>query len=53
MSFQDKTSSTRFNRYVQARLLLALVIHLKFELFEMDVKIVFRNGNLEDKIYMD
>ena len=35
------------------RLLLALVTHLNLELFQMDVKIAFLNGNIEEEIYMN
>jgi len=40
-------------RFTSIRLLLALVAHLDFELFQMDVKTAFFNGNLEEDIYMD
>jgi len=40
-------------RLSSVRLLLALVAHLNLELFQMDVKTDFLNGNLEEDIYMD
>jgi len=40
-------------RFASIRLLLALVAHLDLELFQMDVKTAFLNGNLEKDIYMD
>jgi len=40
-------------RLAFVRLLLALVAHLDLELFQMDVKTAFHNGNIEEKIYMD
>jgi len=40
-------------RFASIRLLLALVAHLDLESFQMDVKTVFLNGNLEEEIYMD
>ena len=39
-------------RLSSIRLLLALVAHLDLELFQMDVKTAFLNGNLEEEIYM-
>ena len=40
-------------RFASFRLLPALVAHLDLELFQMDVKTVFLNGNLEEEIYMN
>jgi len=40
-------------RFASIRMLLALVVHLDLELFQMDVKTAFLNGNLEEEIYMD
>jgi len=40
-------------RIVSICLLLALVSHLNLELFQMDIKTTFLNGNLEEEIYMD
>jgi len=40
-------------RFASIRLLLAMVIHLDLELFQMDVKTAFLNGSLEEEIYMD
>jgi len=40
-------------RIASVRLLLALVAHLDLQLFQMDVKTAFLNGNLEEEIYMD
>jgi len=34
-------------------LLLALVANLDLELFQMVIKTIFLNGNLEEEIYMD
>ena len=34
-------------------LLLALVIHLDLELFQIDIKNNFLNGNPDEEIYMD
>ena len=39
-------------RLSSIRLLLALAAHLDLELFQMDVKTAFLNGNLEEEIYM-
>ena len=35
------------------RIILALVAHFDLELQQMDVKIVFLNGDLEDEVYME
>ena len=40
-------------RFAPIRLFLALVVHLDLDLFQMYVKIAFRNVNPEEKIYMD
>ena len=40
-------------RIASIHLLLALVAHLDLELFQMDIKTAFLNGNLEEEIYMD
>ena len=34
-------------------LILAIVAHMNLELYQMDVKIVFLNGELDEEIYMD
>ena len=34
------------------RILLSIVIHYDYEIWQMDVKTAFLNGNLEEKIYM-
>jgi len=48
----EETFST-IVRFASIRLLVALVAHLDLELFQMDVKNAFINGNLEEEIYMD
>ena len=40
-------------RFASIHRLLALIAHLDLELFQMDVKTAFLNGNLEEEIYMD
>jgi len=40
-------------RLSSVRLLLVLVAYLDLELFQMDVKTAFLNGNLEEETYMD
>ena len=34
------------------RILLSIVAHFDYEIWQMDVKIVFLNGNLDEEIYM-
>ena len=40
-------------RFASIRLLLTLVAHLDLELFQMDIKTAFLNGNLEEEINMN
>ena len=40
-------------RFVSIRLIQAIVAHLDLELFQMDVKIAFLNGELDEEICMD
>ena len=39
-------------RFASIRLILAIIAHLNLELYQMDVKTVFLNGELEEEIYM-
>ena len=34
------------------RILLSITAHYDYEIWQMDVKIAFLNGNLEEEIYM-
>ena len=40
-------------RFASIRLILAIVAHLDLELYQMDVKTAFLNGELDEEIYMD
>ena len=40
-------------RFASIRLILAIVTNLDLELYQMDVKTAFLNGELDEKIYMD
>ena len=40
-------------RFASVRLILAIVANLNLELYQMDVKIAFFNGELDEEIYMD
>ena len=40
-------------RFASVRLILAIVANLNLELYQMDVKIAFLNGELHEEIYMD
>ncbi|KAL0396255.1 UNVERIFIED_CONTAM: Retrovirus-related Pol polyprotein from transposon TNT 1-94 [Sesamum calycinum] len=40
-------------RFASVRLILVIVAHLDLELFQMDVKTAFLNGELDEEIYMD
>ncbi|KAL0405649.1 UNVERIFIED_CONTAM: Retrovirus-related Pol polyprotein from transposon TNT 1-94 [Sesamum latifolium] len=40
-------------RFASVRLILAIVVHLDLELFQMNVKTAFLNGELDEEIYMD
>ena len=40
-------------RITSVHLILAIVAHMDLELYQMDVKIVFLNGELDEKIYAD
>ncbi|KAL0413194.1 UNVERIFIED_CONTAM: Retrovirus-related Pol polyprotein from transposon TNT 1-94 [Sesamum radiatum] len=40
-------------KFASVRLILAIIAHLDLELFQMDVKTAFLNGELDEEIYMD
>ena len=40
-------------RFASVRLVLAIVANLNLELYQMDVKTAFLNGELDEEIYMD
>ncbi|KAK4397695.1 Retrovirus-related Pol polyprotein from transposon TNT 1-94 [Sesamum angolense] len=40
-------------RFASVRLILAIVAHLDLELFQMDAKTAFLNGELDEEIYID
>jgi hypothetical protein len=40
-------------RFASIRLILAIVAYMDLELYQMDVKIAFLNGELDEEIYMD
>ena len=40
-------------RFISIRLILAIVARMDQELYQMDVKTAFLNGELNEEIYMD
>ena len=40
-------------RFASVRLILTIVANLNLELYQMDVKTTFLNGELDEEIYMD
>ena len=40
-------------RITSVRLVLAIIAHMDLELYQMDVKTAFLNGELDEEIYMD
>jgi hypothetical protein len=40
-------------RFASIHLILAIVAYMNLELYQMDVKIAFLNGELDEEIYMD
>ena len=40
-------------RFAFVQLILAIVVNLKLESYQMDVKTTFFNGELDEEIYMD
>jgi len=48
-----KETFSPFSKKDSFRITMALVAHYDLELHQMDVKIAFLNGNLEEDIYMD
>jgi len=40
-------------RITSVRLILAIVVHMDLKLYQMDVRIAFLNGELNEEIYMD
>ena len=48
-----KSTTSRFRLVkVPIRILLAIVAHYDYEIWQMDVKTVFLNRNLEEEVYM-
>ena len=50
ISYEDTFSSVV--RITSVRLILAIVAHMDLELYQMDVKTAFFNGELDKKIYI-
>ena len=40
-------------RIISVRLILAIVIYMDLELYQMDIRTAFFNGELNEEIYMD
>ena len=40
-------------RLESIRMFLSLAVHLKFKVYQMDVKSAFLNGNLEEEVYIE
>ena len=51
IDYENRFSSVA--RIFSVRLILAIVAHMDLELYQMDVKIAFFHGKLDEEIYMD
>ena len=40
-------------RFASIHLISTVIVHLDLELYQMDIKIAFLNGELDEEIYMD
>ena len=50
IDYDETFSLVAMLKYI--RILLSIVAHYDYEIWQMDVKIAFLNGNLEEEIYM-
>ena len=50
IDYDETFSPVAMLKFIQ--ILLAIAIHLDYEIWQMDVKIIFLNGELDEEVYM-